>query len=89
MILFSVDIVALVAMAILCTMLGALAITGRYPTGPSGDPQPDDPLDFNAELITVWAASLFLGCTGGWIQVWEDGKMFEERMDLQRDEESH
>ncbi|CAK9020250.1 unnamed protein product [Durusdinium trenchii] len=65
MILFSVDIVALVAMAILCTMLGALAITGRYPTGPSGDPQPDDPLDFNAELITVGAASLFLGCTGG------------------------
>lgn len=59
------DIVALVAMAILCTMLGALAITGRYPTGPPGDPQPDDPLDFNAELITVGAASLFLGCTGG------------------------
>ena len=65
MILFSMDIVALVAMAILCTMLGALAITGRYPTGPSGDPQPDDPLDFNAELITVGAASLVLGCTGG------------------------
>jgi len=64
-VLFSMDIVALVAMAILCTMLGALAITGRYPTGPSGDPQPDDPLDFNAELITVGAASLFLGCTGG------------------------
>eukprot|EP00435_Cladocopium_sp_Y103_P073561 s37_g44.t1 len=64
-VLFSLDIVALVAMAILCTMLGALAITGRYPTGPSGDPQPDDPLDFNAELITVGAASLFLGCTGG------------------------
>ena len=64
-VLFSMDIVALVAMAILCTMLGALAITGRYPTGPSGDPQPDDPLDFNAELVTVGAASLFLGCTGG------------------------
>ena len=64
-VLFSMDIVALVAMAILCTMLGALAITGRYPTGPPGDPQPDDPLDFNAELITVGAASLFLGCTGG------------------------
>ncbi|OLP79223.1 hypothetical protein AK812_SmicGene40512, partial [Symbiodinium microadriaticum] len=51
----SLDIVALVAMAILCTMLGALAITGRYPTGPAGDPAPDDPLDFNAELTTVGA----------------------------------
>ncbi|CAE7560639.1 unnamed protein product [Symbiodinium natans] len=61
----SLDIVALVAMAILCTMLGALAITGRYPTGPAGDPSPDDPLDFNAELTTVGAASLFLGLTGG------------------------
>ena len=64
-VLLSSDIVALVAMAILCTMLGALAITGRYPTGPVGDPAPDDPLDFNAELMTVGAASLFLGCTGG------------------------
>ena len=57
--------VALVAMAILCTMLGALAITGRFGSGPDGDPAPYDLLDFNAELTTVGAASVFLGLTGG------------------------
>lgn len=64
-VLASMDVIALVAMAVLCTVLGALAITGRFPIGPDGDPTPMDPLDFNIELTTVGAASVVLGLTGG------------------------
>lgn len=56
---------ALVLMSIMCTMIGALAITEKFPTGPPGDPAPMEHLDFDTELSTVGASSLLLGLTGG------------------------
>lgn len=59
------DMPPLIMMAVMCTMVGALAITDKFPTGPPGDPQPTDPIDFDMELSTVGASSILLGCTGG------------------------
>lgn len=59
------DMPALVLMAVLCTSMGALTITDRFPTGPQGDPNPDEAVDFDAELTTVGASSLLLGLAGG------------------------
>ena len=54
------DIVALVAMAILCTMLGALAITGRYPTGASN--VGEFRIRFRGLLrVSVGSVSVFIG----------------------------
>lgn len=56
---------ALVLMSTMCTMIGALAITEKFPTGPPGDPAPMEHLDFDTELSTVGTSSLLLGLTGG------------------------
>merc|ERR1740129_732999 len=59
------DVAPIVLMAVMCTMLGVLAITDRFPIGPDGDPSPMETIDFDQELTTVGASSLLLGLTGG------------------------
>ena len=56
---------ALILMAVLCTTTGALAITDRFPSGPPGDPNPTEAVDFDMELSTAGVSSLLLGLTGG------------------------
>lgn len=54
-----------VMMSVLCTMTGVLGITGKFPTGPSGDPAPNDTVDYDRELITAGWADCILGLSGG------------------------
>eukprot|EP00929_Paragymnodinium_shiwhaense_P057943 TRINITY_DN29027_c0_g2_i1.p1 TRINITY_DN29027_c0_g2~~TRINITY_DN29027_c0_g2_i1.p1 ORF type:complete len:912 (+),score=170.47 TRINITY_DN29027_c0_g2_i1:133-2868(+) len=54
-----------VMMSVLCTMTGVLAITDRFPRGPTGDPDPMETIDFDKELTTVGVSSFLLGLTGG------------------------
>jgi len=56
---------ALVLMSVMCTLMGALAITDKFPTGPHGDPAPMETISFDTELATVGASSFLLGLTGG------------------------
>lgn len=56
---------AVILMSLMCTMIGALAITDKFPNGPRGDPAPMENLDFDTELATVGASSMILGFTGG------------------------
>eukprot|EP00931_Biecheleriopsis_adriatica_P060617 TRINITY_DN36414_c0_g1_i1.p1 TRINITY_DN36414_c0_g1~~TRINITY_DN36414_c0_g1_i1.p1 ORF type:complete len:990 (-),score=172.96 TRINITY_DN36414_c0_g1_i1:13-2628(-) len=56
---------ALVLMSVMCTLMGALAITDKFPTGPKGDPSPMETINFDTELATVGLSSLLLGLTGG------------------------
>ena len=51
----------LVIMSVLCTMTGVLGITGKFASGPDGDPAPMEVLDFDAELTTVGFGSLLTG----------------------------
>ncbi|CAE8617649.1 unnamed protein product [Polarella glacialis] len=56
---------SLVLMSVMCTLMGALAITDAFPSGPDGDPAPMETLNFDTELVTVGASSMLLGLTGG------------------------
>lgn len=56
---------SLILMSAMCTMMGVLAITDAFPSGPDGDPAPNENIDFDTELCIVGASSVLLGCTGG------------------------
>ena len=46
-------------------MTGVLGITGKFASGPDGDPSPMDVVDFDAELTTVGFGSLLTGSLDG------------------------
>jgi SulP family sulfate permease len=59
------ELPSLILMTAMCTMMGVLAITEEFPTGPDGDPAPMETIDFDTELCIVGASSVLLGATGG------------------------
>ena len=52
---------SLLCRKVLCTMTGVLGITGKFASGPDGDPSPMEVVDFDAELTTVGFGSLLTG----------------------------
>eukprot|EP00439_Symbiodinium_sp_Y106_P081945 s1880_g21.t1 len=71
----------LVIMSVLCTMTGVLGITGKFASGPDGDPSPMDVVDFDAELTTVGFGSLLTGLTHGVVTFHRLGSSIQLRMD--------
>lgn len=72
---------SLVLMSILCTMSGVLGITGKFPSGPDGDPSPDDVVDFDAELTTVGVGAVVTGLTNGVVTFHRLGSTIQLRLD--------
>jgi len=75
------DFGSLVLMSALCTMTGVLGITGKFPTGPDGDPAPDEGADFDMELATVGVGAVFTGLTNGVVTFHRLGSSIQIRMD--------
>jgi len=71
----------IVMMSVLCTMTGVLGISGKFPTGPPGNPNPDDAIDYDRELITVGWVDILLGFAGGIITFHRLGSSVQLRMD--------
>ncbi|CAE7537495.1 unnamed protein product [Symbiodinium pilosum] len=71
----------IVMMSVLCTMTGALGIVGKFPTGPPGDPAPNDALDYDRELLTVGWVDLLLGACGGIVTFHRLGSSVQLRLD--------
>ncbi|CAE7041303.1 ephA [Symbiodinium sp. CCMP2456] len=71
----------LVIMSVLCTMTGVLGITGKFASGPDGDPSPMDVVDFDAELTSVGFGSLLTGLTHGVVTFHRLGSSIQLRMD--------
>jgi len=71
----------IVMMSVLCTMTGVLGIAGKFPTGPSGDPAPNETIDYDRELLTAGWADLILGCTGGILVFHRLGSTVQLRLD--------
>ena len=58
-------------------MTGVLGITGKFASGPDGDPAPMEVVDFDAELTTVGFGSLFSGGIVAKIgRPWLEGSLF-------------
>lgn len=71
----------IVMMSVLCTMTGVLGISGKFPTGPPGNPNPDATVDYDRELITVGWVDIILGFAGGIITFHRLGSSVQLRMD--------
>ena len=71
----------LVMMSVLCTMTGVLGITGKFRTGPDGDPSPMEVIDFDAELTTVGFGSIFAALSNGVVTFHRLGSSIQLRMD--------
>eukprot|EP00928_Gymnodinium_smaydae_P038966 TRINITY_DN26742_c0_g1_i1.p1 TRINITY_DN26742_c0_g1~~TRINITY_DN26742_c0_g1_i1.p1 ORF type:complete len:570 (+),score=52.49 TRINITY_DN26742_c0_g1_i1:263-1972(+) len=72
---------SLVLMSVLCTMTGVLGIAGKFPSGPDGDPAPDDVLDFDRELTTVGLGSIIIGLANGVVTFHRLGSSIQLRRD--------
>jgi len=75
------NMIALVLMSVLCTMTGVLGITGKFPSGPDGDPNPNEVVDFDAELTTVGLGCVLTGLTNGVVTFHRLGSSVQLRMD--------
>lgn len=75
------QMVALVLMSVLCTMTGVLGITGKFPSGPDGDPSPNEVVDFDAELTTIGLGCVVTGLTNGVVTFHRLGSSVQLRLD--------
>jgi len=75
------EMFSLVLMSVLCTMTGVLGITGKFPTGPDGDPNPMEVVDFDGELTTSGWGSIFIGLSNGVVTFHRLGSSIQLRTD--------
>ena len=65
-------------------MTGVLGITGKFASGPDGDPSPMDVVDFDAELTTVGFGSLLTGsCKKGEGLPWGSAQGFNSELQVE------